>query len=1005
MATSGSNHPNDENSKSDDGEKQQQVVEGDGPPKTAKQLAKDAVKAEKMRKFEEKQRAKAEAEEKKKASSVGAPKKEPARDITEYTAPTAEGEKKDLHCELPKSYSPKYVKARWYTWWEKEGFFRPEYYDENPPSNASTPRKSFTIVIPPPNVTGYLHLGHAIMCTLEDTLARWHRMCGETVLWVPGCDHAGIATQVIVEKKLMREQKLSRHDLGREKFLDEIWKWKNEKGDHIYEQIKALGSSCDWSRKVFTMDKGMSYAVEEAFIRLHEKKLIYRSTRLVNWSCTLKSAISDIEVDKTELKGRTLISVPGYDQPVEFGVLIYFAYPVENSKEEIIVATTRLETMLGDTAIVVHPDDERYKHLYGKFVQHPFLPRRLPILTDTMVDPAFGSGAVKITPAHDQNDFDCGRRLSLPFITCINGDGLMTSECGPYAGKPRFQVRRELLVDLKERGLYRDSKENEMVLPICSRSKDIIEPLLKPQWYVNCKTMAERSIEAVRSKELKILPTIFEPAWYRWLEDIRDWCISRQLWWGHRIPSYFVSSDDIPVGNDTDDKYWISAHTSEEALDKAAERFNIPKEKIQLRQDEDVLDTWFSSGLFPFSSFGWPMETDDLKRFFPTKLLETGHDILFFWVARMVMLSLELTDQLPFTEVYLHAIIRDAHGRKMSKMLGNVIDPLDVMHGVSLESLQAQLKTSNLDPKEYERARLGQQNDYPNGIPECGTDALRFALCAYANQGRDINLDVLRIEGYRRFCNKLWNAIRFAMSKNLDINDPNCFQPPAEFKLTGAETACDLWILSRLSYTIEQCETGFTNYLFPQVTTAIYSFWLYDLCDVYIEYVKKDLYAKEPDAKRQELIKLILYTCLNNGLRLLAPIMPYISEELYQRLPKPNNGQNSPQSLCVTPYPQSSQFQQYRNEKIEANVTNIYESINKIRSYRAANKIVSKEKNNLYVRASSPISPLFTLYADLIQPLANIDRIEILTSEPTGDHNAYINIATTTDYSLYFESK
>ncbi|CAF1320643.1 unnamed protein product [Adineta ricciae] len=1007
MATSGSDQPNNENTNPTVGESNQQAATGEGPPKTAKQLAKEAEKAEKLRKFEEKQKAKEKAEEEKKMKEQaggGAKAKVVVPDITEYTSPTGVGEKKDIHCELPKAYSPKYVEAAWYDWWEQQGFFRPEYYDEHPPSNISTPRKSFTMVIPPPNVTGYLHLGHAIMCTLEDTIARWHRMCGETVLWVPGCDHAGIATQVVVEKKLMRERKITRHDLGREKFLEEVWKWKNEKGDHIYEQIKALGSSCDWSRKVFTMDKGMSYAVEEAFIRMHEKKLIYRSTRLVNWSCTLKSAISDIEVEKTELKGRTLIRVPGYEEPVEFGVLTYFAYPVENSKEEIVVATTRLETMLGDTAVVVHPDDDRYKSLHGKFVQHPFLPRRIPILADTMVDPSFGSGAVKVTPAHDPNDFDCGRRLNLQFITCINDDGSMSAECGPYAGKPRFEVRRQLLNDLKERGLYRDSKENEMILPICSRSKDIIEPLLKPQWYVNCKKMAERSIEAVRTKELKILPNIFEPVWYRWLEDIRDWCISRQLWWGHRIPSYFVSSPDIEPGSETDDKYWVSAHSRDEALDKAVQRFNVSKDKIQLQQDEDVLDTWFSSGLFPFSSFGWPMETDDLKRFFPTTLLETGHDILFFWVARMVMMSLELTDRLPFTEIYLHAIIRDAHGRKMSKTLGNVIDPLDVINGITLEKLQEQLKTSNLDPKEYERAKQGQQDDYPKGIPECGTDALRFTLCSYANQGRDINLDVLRVEGYRRFCNKLWNAIRFAMSKNLDINNENCFQPPAEFKLTGYEKPCDLWIISRLSYAIEQCETGFENYLFPQITTAIYNFWLYELCDVYIEYVKKDLYAKEPDPHRQETIKLILYTCLDNGLRLLAPIMPYVSEELYQRLPKPNGGKDAPPSLCVTPYPKSSQFGQYRNKDVETNVAKVYDSINKIRSYRSANKIVSKQKDNLYIRAEPSTVALFDEYADLIQPLANIDTIQMLKEDPSSAENTYTNIATTSDYTFYFRS-
>lgn len=598
--------------------------------------------------------------------------------------------------------------------------------------------------------------------------------------------------------------------------------------------------------------------------------------------------------------------MPGYQHPVEFGVLTYFAYPIENSNEEIIVATTRLETMLGDTAVVVHPDDQRYKHLVGKFVQHPFLNRRLPILADPMVDPNFGSGAVKVTPAHDPNDFECGRRLNLEFITCINDDGMMSSECGVYSGQPRFFVRQKLLEDMKTRGLYRDSKDNEMIIPICSRSKDIIEPLLKPQWYVNCKTMAKRSVEAVQNKQLTILPSFFEQEWYRWLEDARDWCISRQLWWGHRIPAYFVRSDEISDANETDDRFWISAHSYDEALEKASKRFNISKEKIRLEQDEDVLDTWFSSGLFPFSSFGWPMQTDDLKRFFPTTLLETGHDILFFWVARMVMLSLELTDQLPFTEVYLHAIVRDAHGRKMSKTLGNVIDPLDVIHGITLEKLKEQLKGSNLDPKEYEKAAQGLQEDYPQGIPECGTDALRFAFCAYANQSRDINLDVLRVDGYRRFCNKLWNAVRFAMSKNLDINDPNCFQPPAKFQLTGHEKPCDLWILSRLRYAVEQCQTGFEKYLFPQVTTAIYNFWFYELCDIYIEYVKQDLYATTPDAQRQELIKWILFTCLDNGLRLLAPIMPFVSEELHQRLPKAKTSDEVLPSLCVTPYPRTS---------------------------------------------------------------------------------------------------
>ncbi|CAF0867085.1 unnamed protein product [Rotaria sordida] len=837
--------------------------------------------------------------------------------------------KLDINCELPSKYSSQYIEAAWYNWWEKQGFFRPEYYDEHPPVNASTSRKKFLMVIPPPNVTGYLHLGHAIMCTFGDILSRWHRMCGDTVLWVPGCDHAGIATEVVVEKTLINEQKLSRHDLGREKFLEEVWKWKNNKVDYIYEQMKILGTSCDWSRQVFTMDKNISYAVEEAFIRMHEKKLIYRSTQLVNWSCTLKSAISDIEVKKIEIKGRTLIHVPGYEQPIEFGVLIYFSYPVEDSNEKIIVGTTRLETMLGDTAIIVHPDDQRYKHLHSKYVQHPFVSRRLPILTDTMVDPTFGFGAVKVTPAHDQNDFEYGRRLSLQFITCINDDGLMSSECGLYSGKPRFEVRQQLLNDLKQRGLYYDSKENKMILPICSYSKDIIEPLIKPQWYVNCKTMAQRSIDAIRSGELKILPTIFESVLYKWLEDIHDWCISRQLWWGHHIPAYFISSNDISAGNETNNDYWVSAHSYDEAIDKASKRFNISKDKIQLTQDENVLDTWFSSSLVPFSSFGWPTETDDFKKFFPTTLLETGHDIHLFSAAHMVMISLELTDRLPFTQIYLHPMVEDASERKVSQSLGNVIHSSNLIHDISLEKLQKQFKIS--------------KEDYPYNILGCGIDILRFACCANAVQDQFINLDEFGLNDARTFCYQLWKIIRSTMSKNLDINDLNCFQPPTEFTLTGMEKPCDLWILSRLSYTIEQCEIGFNKYRFRQITTTIYNFWIYDFLDFYMEYIKKDLYSSEPNLQRQNTIKPILYTCLNNGLRLMAPIMPYLSEELYQRLPKPNNEQNAPPSLCVTPYPQSTEFNQYRNINIENNIKIIDAAIQDIVSYYEEKEISSEE--------------------------------------------------------------
>uniref|UniRef100_A0A182UYH9 Valine--tRNA ligase n=1 Tax=Anopheles merus TaxID=30066 RepID=A0A182UYH9_ANOME len=630
----------------------------------------------------------------------------------------------------------------------------------------NNPKGQFVMVIPPPNVTGSLHLGHALTNAIEDAITRWHRMKGRTTLWVPGCDHAGIATQVVVEKKLWREHKQTRHDLGREKFIDKIWQWRNEKGDRIYHQLKKLGSSFDWDRACFTMDPKLCKAVTEAFVRMHEMGMIYRSSRLVNWSCTLRSAISDIEVDKVEVSGRTQLSIPGYADKVEFGVLVSFAYKVIGSEsDEIVVATTRVETMLGDTAVAVHPKDTRYQHLHGKFVQHPFCDRKLPIVCDEFVEMAFGTGAVKITPAHDPNDYDVGKRHNLPFITIFSDDGIIVGDYGSFTGMKRFDARKAILAALQEKGLYRDTKDNPMVVPVCSRSKDIVEPLIKPQWYVKCSEMAANATEAVRTGALAITPDVHKKIWYHWMDEIRDWCVSRQLWWGHRIPAYQVVFKDPAKApkNLSDENLWFVGRTEAEALSKAASTLKVDKALISMKQDEDVLDTWFSSGLFPFSVFGWPDNTDDLKLFYPTTLLETGHDILFFWVARMVFFGQTLLGKLPFKEVFLHPMVRDAHGRKMSKSLGNVIDPMDVITGISLEGLHKQLYDSNLDPREIEKAKAGQKQDYPNGIPECGTDALRFALCAYMTQARDINLDIQRVQGYRFFCNKLWNATKFAL--------------------------------------------------------------------------------------------------------------------------------------------------------------------------------------------------------------------------------------------------
>lgn len=611
------------------------------------------------------------------------------------------GDKKDL-VVFPPTYQPVYVESAWQAWWEKCGFYSP---DVTKALNSSYDNK-FVMVIPPPNVTGSLHLGHALTSAIEDTITRYNRMKGKVTLWVPGTDHAGIATQSVVEKRLKKEFNLTRRDLGREEFVKRVWEWKTTYGGKICNQIRCLGSSVDWSRESFTMDEKLSKAVVEAFVRFHEDGLLYRDKRLINWSCALQSAISDIEVDHVDLEGIEYFPVPNHKlRPTyEFGTLTSFAYKVDGSDEEIIVATTRLETMLGDTGVAVHPNDPRYTHLHGKFVVHPFIDRKIPIICDdVLVDMTFGTGAVKITPAHDHNDYQCGKRHNLDFITILTEDGKVANNCGKYSGMMRYDARYEMEIELKALGLFRGKEPNKMRLGKCSRSGDIIEPMLSPQWYVNCTTMAARAVDAVRTGELKILPEMHEATWYRWLENIRDWCVSRQLWWGHRIPAYFVRISGEERVDKNDDMYnnrWIVARTEAEALQQAAVKFNVAPSSITLEQDEDVLDTWFSSGLFPWSVFGWPDNTVDFKAFYPTHLLETGLDILFFWVARMVMMGLQLTGTLPFRQVYLHPMVRDKNGRKMSKSLGNVIDPLEVINGCALSDLLTKIDEGNLPAKE-----------------------------------------------------------------------------------------------------------------------------------------------------------------------------------------------------------------------------------------------------------------------------------------------------------------
>ena len=897
---------------------------------------------------------------------------------------TPEGAKKNLSGAMPKAYSPKFVEAAWYSWWEKSGFFKPDDID----ADKEGGKPPFVIVIPPPNVTGSLHLGHALTNSVQDAIVRWRRMCGFNTLWLPGTDHAGIATQTVVERKLQRESGISRHDLGREKFLEKVFEWKEQYGGRINTQLRRLGSSLDWSREAFTMDANLSKAVTRAFLTMGQNGVIYRDNRLVNWCCRLKSAISDIEVDYIDIEGFTKLKVPGQTGDVEFGVLTSFAYPLADGSGEIVVATTRPETMLGDAAVAVHPDDPRYKAMHGKMLVHPFNGRQIPIITDAvLVDMSFGTGAVKITPAHDPNDFATGQRHKLEMINIFTDDGCINRHGGEFEGQRRFEARVTVVDALEAKGLFRGKTANPMRLGLCSRTKDVIEPMLKPQWWVDCKEMAAGACASVRDGSLKIVPSEFEATWFRWLENIRDWCISRQLWWGHRIPAFYVTltSDaeaHSPGGPTEKMSRWIFASDLADATRKAADMHGAAN-VASIEQDEDVLDTWFSSGLFPFSTMGWPENTDDMRRFFPNSLLETGHDILFFWVARMVMMSLHLTGRVPFDTVYLHAMVRDAHGRKMSKSLGNVIDPIQVIEGISLEGLHETLAAGNLDERELKKARQGQKQDFPDGIEECGTDALRFALCAYTAQARDINLDIKRVVAYRHWCNKLWNAIRFGM-----MNLGESFSPvePTSISLSDLPTGCR-WALSRLNNAIASTVDAMESYNFTAATTAIYAFWQYELCDVFIE-IAKPFFGEQSDPGAQATFRQVLWTCLDIGLRLLHPFMPFVTEELWQRLPKV--GGNTPASIMLTSYPKA--VDAWTDTTTETRMALSETTIRAVRSIRAQYGLV-KQKPALYVVVSdTSVKTELDDVADYIKTLTLSSTVSVtLEAAPKGCAGAHVS--------------
>jgi valyl-tRNA synthetase len=857
--------------------------------KTERELAKERAKAEKLRKLEEK-KAKAAAMQPKAAKEGGKEKKKPAKEevvLAEYVEQTPKGQKKilksldDPYCS---SYHPKVVESAWMDWWKAEKFFEPKFKEDGEVQDEGY----FVIPIPPPNVTGALHIGHALATSLQDVLIRWHRMKGFTTLYVPGCDHAGISTQSVVEKILWRREKKTRHDLGRPALVAKIWEWKEDYHMRIRSALDRLGGSYDWSREGFTMDKNLSAAVLETFVRLHEEGLIYRSNRLVSWDPTLRTALSNIEVINKDLEGRTLLDVPGYDRKVEFGVLTYFKYPIEGTDETITVATTRPETMLGDSGVAVNPKDTRYQHLIGKKVKHPFVDRLLPIFADDYVDMEFGTGAVKITPAHDANDWTLGERHKLQFINIMNKDGTLNANAGPmFEGKRRFDVRYEVKAELEKLGLFVKQENNPMKVPLGEKSNDVVEPLMLPQWWMKMKDMANAGLEAEASGKVKIRPESAQKNFRHWMSNIQDWCLSRQLWWGHQCPAYLIELEGEEV-DDCVDASWVVARTEEEAQKQAAERH--PGKKFTLTRDPDVLDTWFSSGLWPFSTLGWPNQTHDLEKLFPTSVLETGWDILFPWVARMIMLSLKLTGKVPFNEVYCHSLIRDSEGRKMSKSLGNVVAPEEIMDGISLKELNEKLLTGNLDPKELKTASKYQHTAFPQGIPECGTDALRFSLVQYTTGGGDVAFDIRVIHAYRRFANKIYQATKYILGKL-----PEGWTPKASSTPSKNLSLSEAWILTKFNNAAKDVNQMLEDREFSNSTQVAYKY-IYDcLCDVFIENSKAIL--QDGSAEEQESALETLYTATEGALLLIHPYMPYLSEELWQRLPRRQGDETK--SICI----------------------------------------------------------------------------------------------------------
>ena len=784
------------------------------------------------------------------------------------------------------SYDPKEVEAKWYPIWESKGLFTADAESKKPP---------FVIVMPPPNITGSLHMGHALTATLEDTLTRWRRMQGYNALWLPGTDHASISTQLVVERELKKEG-TSRAALGRSAFLERVWQWKEKYGSRIEEQHRVLGASCDWSRNAFTMSPKLNRAVREVFVRLWDEKLIYRAERLINWCPTCQTALSDLEVEHEEGVKSSLwhLRYPVVGQPGRF----------------VVVATTRPETMLGDTAVAVHSSDTRYKDLHGKQLQLPLTDRTIPlIIDDILVDPEFGSGAVKVTPAHDFNDFAVGKRHALPMPSVLDKDSKI-SVPGPFFGLDRAKAREAVAAALESAGLLDHIEAHTLSLGRCERSKDVVEPMLSTQWYVKTEPLAKPALDAVKSGEVKILPEHWTKTYEHWMTNIQDWCVSRQLWWGHQIPAWYCVSCDKVEANAQVMPKEAAPIVSREAPSECPRCHGK-----NLVQDPDVLDTWFSSGLWPFSTLGWPDDTADLRAFYPNTVMETGSDIIFFWVARMMMMGIHFLGKPPFSTIYLHSIVRDEHGQKMSKSKGNGIDPLDLIHGAPKERV----------PKQLAKA-------YPDGLPAFGTDAMRFTLAAASAAGRDIKLNLDQMQGYRAFCNKVWNATRFALM-NLEDFAPRSGVPSSDF-------LADRWIRSRFSHAVAAVNAGLEAFNFSEAALALYHFFWNELCDWYVELVKPVLRGEvgEKAATQHNLVWVFDQT-----LRLLHPFMPFISEELWQSLPISRESE----FLIRADYPKVGA----RDLEAEAQIALLVETITALRNIRGEHQLAPSKKLKATIHA------------------------------------------------------